>query len=308
MEIILEMLDERRKIRVEWKQIIYAVLLALLCAGLYSYTDAYPGYTEEKIGERQAALVEHTTVPNPFIELPLLPEESEKHKKRTDRDAVSELMDAAVSRDGYFDLGSEVKNEVESGKKVENMINRTKQVSEEAPDILLPDIAAEMPVITIKNPDVAVEVPGDMAEDPNVITDKDEAEDRPQAEENEDADKTEPEPPAVLERFPGFLANDKGYITGYTDASKFMKDHLVVFPVHGACTGIEKNALKGLEKEVYEIYIPANIFYIADGAFDDLRNLCYIEAAAGNREFYSKNGILYHRDGSVAACPERMKK
>lgn len=114
--------------------------------------------------------------------------------------------------------------------------------------------------------------------------------------------------PAVgLERFPGFLSDAKGHITGYTDASKFMKDHLVVFPVNKACTGIEKGALKGLEGEIFEIYIPANITYIAPGAFDDLTNLYYIEAAGENSAFYSDNGILYYRNGKVAACPGMLK-
>ena len=111
-----------------------------------------------------------------------------------------------------------------------------------------------------------------------------------------------------MERFPGFLTNEEGHIAGYTDASKFQKDYLIVFPIHAACTGIEKGALKGLEADIYEIYIPANISYIAEGALDELVNLCYIEAAPDNPRFYSENGILYHRNGKVAVYPNRLKR
>lgn len=114
-------------------------------------------------------------------------------------------------------------------------------------------------------------------------------------------------PAAGIERFPGFLADAQGHIIGYTDAAKIMKDNLLVLPVHQACTGIEKNALKGLEAEILEIYIPTNIIYIAPGAFDGMTNLYYIEAEDGNSAFYSKDGILYHKNGKVAAWPGRLK-
>ena len=128
-----------------------------------------------------------------------------------------------------------------------------------------------------------------------------------------DADRTEAntdqndrKPVVLLERFPGFLTNEKGHIAGYTDASKFLKDHLVVLPRDAACTGIEKGALKGLETDIHEIYIPANITYIAEGALDELAKLYYIEAAPDNSRFYSENGVLYYRNGKVAVYPNRL--
>lgn len=52
-----------------------------------------------------------------------------------------------------------------------------------------------------------------------------------------------------------------------------------------------------------EIYIPADITYIEDGAFDDLCCLMYIEVAGDNPEYYSEKGILYRKDGTEIAYP-----
>ncbi len=307
MELILGLLCERRKIRVEWKQIACAVILAIVCAGIYSYIDIHTGHVKEKIEKRYTALEDYTPALDFYIEMPLLPERNmKKSKEQVLPDVVAEQIDAAANMDKYS--GLEDTRDTENKKKVDNKINKIKQTLKESPDNFIPDVITEIPGVSIKNPGIAAEIPGDIIKNPDAVTDQNEAVGGAEGEEKKDTDKAESNLPVISERFPGFLANDKGYITGYTDASKFMKDHLVVLPVHGACTGIEKNALKGLEKEVYEIYIPANIIYIAEGAFDDLRNLCYIEASAGNRQFYSKNGILYYRDGRVAACPERIKK
>lgn len=322
MELILELLYVRRRIRIEWKQMICAVILALLCVGLYGYANTHLEDAKEKMEERQTASAKHTFVPNPFIEMPLLPETYIKgYTDRVEPNLAAEEIDIPASVGNYSEL--EDTSETEDKKKVENKVTATKQVSERVPDVFMPDVITGMPEISIKNPGIVVEIPEDIAEDSDGWIDKNEAEDRPaeedaedtedgenteDTEDVEDTDKVEPERPIVLERFPGFLSNEKGHITGYTDASKFMKDHLVVFPVNGACTGIEKNALKGLEQEIHDIFIPANICYIAEGAFDDLWNLCYIEAAVGNREFYSKNGVLYYKNGEVAAYPNRLMK
>lgn len=56
------------------------------------------------------------------------------------------------------------------------------------------------------------------------------------------------------------------------------------------------------------IFRPIYLSYIAEGALDELVNLCYIEAAPDNPRFYSENGILYHRNGKVAVYPNRLKR
>lgn len=101
----------------------------------------------------------------------------------------------------------------------------------------------------------------------------------------------------------GFLINDSGYITGYTDVSLVLRDGLLILPSDESCHGVENGAFDGLAGEVTELYIPANISYISPGTFDQMSNLIYIEAASENNNYYSEDGILYHRDGSVAVYP-----
>ena len=55
MELILELLYVRRRIRIEWKQMICAVILALLCVGLYGYANTHLEDAKEKMEERQTA-------------------------------------------------------------------------------------------------------------------------------------------------------------------------------------------------------------------------------------------------------------
>lgn len=111
---------------------------------------------------------------------------------------------------------------------------------------------------------------------------------------------------AGVREISGFICDGRGRITGYRDSGKFLKDSLAVLPRDSSCTGIAKGAFKGLEGEVFEIYITANITYIEEGAFDSLTNLVFIEADPKNPAFYSANGVLYTRDGKVFAYPSRM--
>ena len=100
----------------------------------------------------------------------------------------------------------------------------------------------------------------------------------------------------------GFVSNDAGYITSCTGAGG-VADGILALPADAACTGIESGALSAVAGQIEEIYIPANITYIGAGAFDGLPNLMYIEAAPGNPNYYSENGILYTSAGEVVAAP-----
>ncbi len=53
MELILDIFWEKRRVYIEWNQIICAVLLAFLIAGLYNYIDALPDDTEEFMREME---------------------------------------------------------------------------------------------------------------------------------------------------------------------------------------------------------------------------------------------------------------
>lgn len=109
---------------------------------------------------------------------------------------------------------------------------------------------------------------------------------------------------AGWKEFEGYTANDEGLLTSCTDIAPLVTDGLLVLPLHDTCTGIAANAFDGVDVEITEIYIPANIHRIAPGVFDNLLSLVYIEAAPGNPYYYSEEGILYYWDGTVAAEPK----
>lgn len=156
----------------------------------------------------------------------------------------------------------------------------------------------ELPAVTVvKAP--AVEI--SMVEDTDVISDITEDSDTESNDtENDDAQEGE----SVVE-IPGFVINESGYIT---DISVSLVDGLLVLPADVRCKGILAGAFSGIEEEVLEICIPANIIYIESGALDVLQNLLYIQVMEGNPEYYSFKGILYYKDGTEVFCPGGRKK
>lgn len=100
----------------------------------------------------------------------------------------------------------------------------------------------------------------------------------------------------------GFVSDDAGHITSCA-TEEVIQDGILALPSDMACTGIESGALAAVADQVAEIYIPANITYIGEGAFENLPNLMYIEVATGNPNYYSEGGILYTAAGEIVACP-----
>lgn len=100
----------------------------------------------------------------------------------------------------------------------------------------------------------------------------------------------------------GFVSDDAGHITSCA-AEEVIQDGILALPSDMACTGIESGALTAVADQVTEIYIPANITYIGEGAFENLPSLMYVEVATGNPNYYSEGGILYTAAGEMVACP-----
>ena len=100
----------------------------------------------------------------------------------------------------------------------------------------------------------------------------------------------------------GFVSDDAGHITSCA-AEGVIQDGILALPSDAVCTGIESGALTAVADQVTEIYIPSNITYIGEGAFENLPNLMYIETAAGNPNYYSEGGILYTATGEIVAWP-----
>ena len=108
---------------------------------------------------------------------------------------------------------------------------------------------------------------------------------------------------AGWKEFDGFVCDANGYVTACTNADTMLRDGFLVLPTSASCTGIAASAFDGVEDRIMEVYIPANIHYIAERIFDRLPNLLYIEAASGNPYYYSEEGVLYRTNGEIVATP-----
>lgn len=88
-----------------------------------------------------------------------------------------------------------------------------------------------------------------------------------------------------------FLCDASGKIIGCRDV--VVIDGVLCLPADAACTGIAAGAFDSLSGEVYELYIPANITMIEDGAFDKFAEFCYIQVHPDNPVYGSREGYLY---------------
>lgn len=102
--------------------------------------------------------------------------------------------------------------------------------------------------------------------------------------------------------FAGFISDARGYLIGCT-SELLVADGIFLLPVSPDCVGIASGAFDGVKESVLELYIPANITEIEEGALDSLKPLWYIEADPANPSYYSEDGVLYHRNGAVVKDP-----
>lgn len=91
----------------------------------------------------------------------------------------------------------------------------------------------------------------------------------------------------------GFLCDATGMIIGCDSVS--VVDGVLRLPSDGTCSGVSTGALASLGSEVFEIYIPANITLIEQGAFEGLTELFYIEVHPDNPVYGSSCGTLYEK-------------
>lgn len=364
MEIILELLTEKRVIRIEWGQILGAVMLALLLAGLCRHISVYSDEMKENMKEHAAPVEKYMHFEDSERIEPLLGNFLESYDGRISPEIIAANSGQILQRKSYAEIvdaknnnvpdadkeetgsGTHSNRAIDSGEEKENTKNMTVAAPEEAVAGAMPetdsDISENADSSTKEDVGEGEENTGSPASvlaielygnggTPEKITDSCNVSEFSienyeiptrmgklfdgwfcDKECKQPFSKAEPGQTSLVlyagwKEFPGFLCNDKGYITGYTDASVFLKDHLLVLPRYDTCVGVEKSALKGLEEKISEIYIPANISYIESGVFDDLTNLIYIEVNPKNSKFYSRNGILYYKNGDIAAFPQRMQ-
>lgn len=283
MELILGLLYERRRSSIAWRQIICAAVLALSFAGMYHYVSAHAEYRGENFGERTAPVMPGISVGTGIETGRFIPAPSGTGKEETEPDAASIASRAAEDAGNISNVFTDSEPEVLKPKR--NKTGTTAKRTDAAPE------KAKKKITRTESRAVENPVLPSVSEGAGVIEKIEESIKLPE--------------PAVTKEISGFICNDKGYITGCTDPSKFLKDSLVVLPRDSACTGIMKGTFDGLEEKISEIFITANITYIEEGTFDSLCNLIFIEVDPRNTEFVSVNGILYSRDGKVVAYPAR---
>ena len=107
-----------------------------------------------------------------------------------------------------------------------------------------------------------------------------------------------PEAPAEevqeLVNIRGFLCDEQGMIVGCEGL--VITDGVLNIPSDERCKGIRSGAFASLGGAVFEVYVPAGILEIEEGAFDGLTELFYIEVHPANPNYGSENGSLYQRD------------
>lgn len=88
-----------------------------------------------------------------------------------------------------------------------------------------------------------------------------------------------------------FLINEEGMIYSYNPEAGLAEGGILELP-EGGCTGILASAFAGVETDICEIHIPANITYIETGTLNQLTELGCIEASPDNPAYTSCEGVL----------------
>lgn len=98
-------------------------------------------------------------------------------------------------------------------------------------------------------------------------------------------------PPAAVG---GFYVDESGMICGIADPS-VVEDGCLVLPSEG-CRGIRRGAFAGAPAGICEVFIPANITLIEEGAMSDLSDAEWFEAEPGS--YYTEDGVLFSEEGT----------
>ena len=100
---------------------------------------------------------------------------------------------------------------------------------------------------------------------------------------------------SVPENVNGFLVDTSGMICGIADTD-VISDGYLVLPAEG-CSGIRVSAFADVSELITEIYIPANITQIEEGAFACLSCLELLEAE-GSDSCFTEDGVLFSENGT----------
>lgn len=94
-----------------------------------------------------------------------------------------------------------------------------------------------------------------------------------------------------------FLIDETGMLFGFLPEYAQMQDGYLMLPEE--CTGIRSGAFSGTGAQIAELYIPAGVTMIEDGAFTGLDSLTYIDVDGSNPVYISINGVLFDSTATV---------
>lgn len=94
-----------------------------------------------------------------------------------------------------------------------------------------------------------------------------------------------------------FLIDEAGMLYGFLPEYAQMQDGYLILPEE--CTGIRSGAFSGTGAQIAELYIPAGITIIEDGAFTGLDSLTYIDVDGSNPVYTTINGVLFDSTATV---------
>lgn len=112
-------------------------------------------------------------------------------------------------------------------------------------------------------------------------------------EDKEDADVDDSSESDVTGKIP-FLIDEAGMICGFSPEYADMEEGILSLPAEG-CVGIRSGAFLGTGSEILELYIPANITRMEEGALSGMNRLEWIEAEEENEAYISVEGVLFDR-------------
>ena len=95
-----------------------------------------------------------------------------------------------------------------------------------------------------------------------------------------------------------FVIDEEGMLCEFHPEYAEITDGVLALPKEG-CTGIRSGVFSDCGAEIYEIYIPATISVIEEGAFSGLDFLEWIEAEEGNPGCCSIDGVLFDETATV---------
>ena len=91
----------------------------------------------------------------------------------------------------------------------------------------------------------------------------------------------------------GFIVDGTGTITGVADYEKAVKEGRLTLRSSDQCSKIAATTFTDAPDGILEIVIPANIIFIEEGTFADLKDVEWYETEQDNPVYVSRDGVLF---------------